>query len=111
LGNKKERKMKVKLAWILGFIAPVLASANEAVAGVGAGHGYLVPLGVGLGIGIAVFGAASAQGRLAASFMDGVARNPSAINVMRTPLILSLIFVETLVLFSVLIVYLLMGKM
>jgi F-type H+-transporting ATPase subunit c len=62
-------------------------------------------------MGLAVLGGGLGQGRIAAAFMEGVSRNPSAANVTRTPLILSLVFVETLVLFTVLIALMLVGKM
>ena len=59
---------------------------------------------------LAVIAAATAQGRIASAYMEGASRNPGAEKVMKTPLILSLIFVETLVLFTVLIVLMLVGK-
>jgi len=65
---------------------------------------------VGFGIALAVMGAATAQGRIAAAFMTGVARNPSAQKAMFVPLILGLAFVETLVLFTFLVVQGLAGK-
>ena len=68
------------------------------------------PLAVGLGIALAVVGAATAQGRIGAAFMEGVSRNPSAQKSMFVPLILSLVFVETLVLFTFLVVNTLAGK-
>lgn len=71
---------------------------------------WSAPLAVGLGIALAVIAASTAQGRIAASYMEGVSRNPGAQKAMATQLILSLVFVETLVLFTFAIVYLLMGK-
>ena len=71
---------------------------------------WSTPLAVGLGIALAVIAASTAQGRIASAYMDGVARNPGAQKAMATQLILSLVFVETLVLFTFAIVYLLMGK-
>jgi F-type H+-transporting ATPase subunit c len=79
--------------------------------GISGGVSWGAYLGVGLGMALAVMAAATAQGRIAASYMDGVARNPGAQKLMGTQLILSLVFVETLVLFTFAIVFLLMGKM
>ena len=59
---------------------------------------------------LAVMAAATAQGRIAAAFMDGVSRNPGAQKSMVVPIILSLVFVETLVLFTFLKVQWLSGK-
>lgn len=65
---------------------------------------------VGFGMALAVIAAATAQGKIASAFMDGVSRNPGAQKSMFVPLILSLVFVETLVLFTFLIVSTLAGK-
>ncbi|MBI4405407.1 MAG: hypothetical protein HY537_14680 [Deltaproteobacteria bacterium] len=92
--------------WMLAAMCLPLSSAfaEEAAhaGGVLAGS-WSAPLGVGIGFGIAVVGAAAAQGRIAASFMEGVARNPGAQKTLFTPLIISLAFVETLVLFAFLV--------
>ena len=69
-----------------------------------------LPIAVGLGIGLAVIGAATAQGRMAAAFMEGVSRNPGAQKSMFVPLIIALAFAETLVLFTFLVVSTLSGK-
>jgi F-type H+-transporting ATPase subunit c len=103
-------KILSKYSWLLvvSVLLPFAAFAEEgAAAGPSA---QWAPLGVGLGIAIAVFGAAFGQGRIAAAFMDGVSRNPGAQKSMFTPLIISLAFVETLVLFAFLIVNNLLGK-
>ena len=92
---------------VLAMFAPMAAFGAEGAMADGAG---LMGLGVGLGIAIAVYAASTAQGKIASSFMEGISRNPGAADVLRTPLILSLVFVETLVLFTVLIVIMLMGK-
>lgn len=101
--------MTMRNFWLAIFtmFAPMAAFGAEGAAGGGAG---LMGLGVGLGIGIAVLGATLGQGKIGSSFMDGVSRNPGAADVLRTPLILSLVFVETLVLFTVLITIMLIGK-
>lgn len=94
-----------------GSLLPaVTAFAAEAAPAASAGAGQWGAPAVGLGMAIAVFSAAAAQGRIAAAYMEGASRNPGAVNVMRTPLILSLVFVETLVLFTFLVVLLLSFK-
>ena len=95
---------------LAGMLLPLISFAEEAGHVAGVANPWIAPA-VGFGIALAVIAAATAQGRIAASFMDGASRNPGAVNVMKTPLILSLIFVETLVLFTVLIVLMLIGKM
>lgn len=95
---------------LAGMLFPMMAFAEEGAHGAAGGGGSWIGLAAGLGMGIAVFGAGGAQGKIAAAFMEGVSRNPQAVNLMRTPLILSLIFVETLVLFTLLIALMLVGK-
>jgi len=103
--------MKNKLMWLAGMLMSVSAFAEEgAHAASNAGALWSSPLAVGLGIALAVISATTAQGRIAVSFMEGVSRNPSAQKSMFVPLILSLVFVETLVLFTFLVVNTLAGK-
>ncbi len=96
---------------LAGLLMPLASFAEEGIHAATGGGAAGAAIAVGFGIALAVIAASTAQGRIAASFMEGVSRNPGAVDVMRTPLILSLIFVETLVLFTVLIVIMLMGKM
>jgi F-type H+-transporting ATPase subunit c len=88
---------------------PALAFAEQDAV-VASGHAGWIGMGIGFAIGVAVLGAGLAQGKIAAAFMEGVSRNPGAVDAMKTQLILSLVFVETLVLFTVLIAFLLIGK-
>lgn len=107
-------KIGLKNYWLA--IAGILLTSASAFAeegfhgAMGGGQPWSGPFAVGLGIALAVLGASTAQGRIASAYMDGVARNPGAQKLMATQLILSLVFVETLVLFTFAIVYLLMGK-
>jgi F-type H+-transporting ATPase subunit c len=94
---------------LLALMTPMLALAEDGAAAASGNAGW-IGLGVGFAIAIAALGAALAQGKIAAAFMEGVSRNPGAVDAMKTQLILSLVFVETLVLFTVLIAFLLIGK-
>ena len=104
---EKTNSTWTRLAFFI-MALPVGAFAEEA------GHAgaamWSSPLAVGIGIALAVVGAATAQGRIAAAFMEGVSRNPGAQKSMFVPLILALAFVETLVLFTFLVVSNLAGK-
>jgi F-type H+-transporting ATPase subunit c len=94
---------------LFALMMPMLALA-EGGAPAASGNGGWIGLGVSFAIAIAALGAALSQGKIAAAFMEGVSRNPGAVDAMRTPLILSLVFVETLVLFTVLIAFSLIRK-
>lgn len=77
-------------------------------AGIGKGLGYI---GAGIGFGIAAGLCGIGQGRVAAAACEGMARNPGAYNRVQLALILGLVFIETLVLFSFLIVYMHFGEL
>ncbi len=60
-------------------------------------------------IGFAAFGGAIGQGRVASAAMEGIGRNPNAKDKMQTPMILGLVFIETIVLFGVVIAFSILG--
>lgn len=105
----------IKKGWLFvaGMFLPwgsiFAAEAGEAAAHGASNYTWLGPA-AGLAMGLAVLGGATAQGKIAAAFMEGTARNPGAKDVMFVPLILSLVFVETLVLFTLVIAYMLQAK-
>jgi len=100
-------KLKTLVPALVLLLVPSLAfAAGDS----GSGGGGMVGLGAGLAIGLAALGCGMGQGRLAASAMDGMARNPSAAGGIRTSMMLALAFPESLVLFCFVIAFLLMGN-
>jgi len=103
--------------WLVMAAAMVLASPLLAMAqtpGAGGGEGLragLIGLGAGIGIGIAALGCGMGQGKLAASAMESIGRNPNSTNQLFVPMIIGLAFVESLTLYSLVISFLLLGKM
>ena len=67
-------------------------------------------LAAGLGMGIAAAGGAIGQGKAAAAALEGFARNPSASDKIFTPMILGLALIESLVIYSLVISFILQGK-
>ncbi len=57
-------------------------------------------LGAGIALGLAVIGGGLGQGKIGAAAMDGIARNPQASGSLFVPMIIALVFVETLILFT-----------
>lgn len=103
----------LSMGWwmVVGIMASVPAMADEAAHGMTAGGSpWSTSFAAGIGMALAVVAAATAQGKIGASYMEGVSRNPGAQKAMGTQLILSLVFVETLVLFTVFIALQLIGK-
>jgi F-type H+-transporting ATPase subunit c len=80
------------------MIAPAaFAQGGDQAAGGGKG---LAAIAVAFGMGIAAFGCGLGQGRIASAACEGMARNPGAAGPIRAAMILGLVFVETLVLFT-----------
>ena len=71
--------------------------------------GFLA-LGVAIGLPIAVIGGGLGQGRAAAAALEGMARQPEAIGRIQTGMILALAFIESLVIFTFVFLFLLNGK-
>src|SRR5215467_5274394 len=70
----------------------------------------MIALAAGLAIGIGALGAALGQGRMAASAMESIGRNPNAADKIQLPMILGLAFIEALALYAFVIAFFLQGK-
>lgn len=66
---------------------------------------------LGLGVPIAAAGAALGQGKAAAAALEGMARQPEHTGRIQTAMILSLAFIESLVIFSLLVFLMMSGKL
>lgn len=70
----------------------------------------LLSLAVGLGLPIAVLGGALGQGKAASAALEGMARQPEMFGRMQTAMILALAFIESLVIFTFVFLFLLNSK-
>ena len=109
----RRTSMYVTVAIAMLLASPLGAMAQEAVvpAAAAGSRAGLIGLGIGLGLGIAAFGCGMGQGRLAASAMESIGRNPNSTSQLFVPMIIGLAFVESLTLYSLVISFLLLGKM
>ncbi|HTQ26153.1 MAG TPA: ATP synthase F0 subunit C [Candidatus Binataceae bacterium] len=99
------------MAAAMVMASPLLAMAQTPGGGGGDGmRAGLIGLGAGLGIGIAALGCGMGQGKLAASAMESIGRNPNSTNQLFVPMIIGLAFVESLTLYSLVISFILQGK-
>ncbi len=87
--------------------AAAAKAANAAISAINTGW---YALGASLAIGLAAFGGAFAKGRIGASAMDGIARNPQAQSNMFVSMIIGLVLIESLVIYSLVIAFMLVGK-
>jgi len=81
------------------------AFAQAEPAGAGAQNHSALWIAAGIGMAIASFGCALGQGRVGAAACEGIARNPGAAGNIRTAMILGLVFIETLALFTLAIIF------
>ncbi len=89
------------------FGTSVAMAAEGAVTG---GDNSLLKFGATLALGIAAFGGAFGQGRAASAALEGIARNPAADGKIRTPMIIALALIESLVLYAFVIAFMAIGK-
>ncbi|MBX3020491.1 MAG: ATP synthase F0 subunit C [Bdellovibrionales bacterium] len=101
---------KATFVTALLFSAQAFAQeAGHAAAAVGGDKGWYA-IAVGIMLGLGVFGATMGQGRVGASAMEGLARNPQARNAMFVPMIVVLALIESLFILTWLIGQGLAGK-
>src|SRR6478609_4593553 len=94
-----------KLGFLLLIAAAVLLVASPVYAqtpGAAPAGNWAIPLGVGLGAGLAGLG----QGKVAGSVAEALARNPGARAGIQLALFIGLAFIESLVLFTFVLLFL-----
>lgn len=102
-----------KLSFLFtSLIAVMLSSVVFAQTGTASIQDYFwaCAIGAGLIMGVASGLGALGQSRAAAAALEGIARNPQAADKIQTPMILSLVLMESLVLFSFAIAFLLQNR-
>jgi F-type H+-transporting ATPase subunit c len=99
---------------VLGLLmaaAPTFAQAAETVVGDNANSvSKYARLAAGIGFGIAAGLGALGQGRVAAAAAEGAARNPGASGRIQILAIIGLAFIETLVIFTLVIMFAIVGR-
>ena len=97
-----------KLTFLLLIAAAVLLTASPVYAQTGAttGGNWAIPIGVGLGMGLAAGLAGLGQGKVAGSVAEALARNPGARAGIQLALFIGLAFIESLVLFTFVLLFL-----
>jgi F-type H+-transporting ATPase subunit c len=102
------------VATVMVLASPLGAMAQgAATAAADGGSGLragLIALAANVGIGIAAFGSAIGQGRMAASAMESIGRNPNSAGQIFVPMIIGLAFIEALTLYALVIAFFLQAK-
>lgn len=110
---------KASFLFLLSLLFVAVASvafAQEGAAGAAAAGGdsnvkMVIALAAGFGIAIASFGGAISQAKAIAAGLEGIARNPSAQNKIFIPMIVGLALIESLVIYTLVIAFVLVGKL
>lgn len=87
--------------------APALALAEGEAGGGGA---TLAAIGAGIAIGLPVLGGCLGQGKAVSAGLEAIGRNPSAAGGLFTPMLIGLVFIESICILSFVIAFSLAGK-
>ncbi len=99
---KKLAGISTALVTALLLAPAAFAQGAEAAGGSEKGHLYIAAA---FGMALAAFGGALGQSKVASSACEGMARNPGAAGAIQTAMILGLVFIETLALFTLAVVF------
>ncbi len=105
---------KYFFSFLVALLFVAVASVAFATEGAAAGDGNaktFIALAAGFGIAIASFGGALGQAKAIAAGLEGIARNPSAQNKIFIPMIVGLALIESLVIYTLVIAFVLVGKL
>lgn len=104
--------MKRLFAFIGAFVMAMLTSgvAMAAEAAGDSNKAAVIAISAGVAVALAAFGAALGQGRVGASAMESIGRNPNAADKLFLPLVLTLALLEALALYGFVIAIILTGK-
>ena len=105
--------MKRLFAFVSTFVMAMLATGAAMAAEGAAGdsnRSVAIAISAGVAVAIAAFGAALGQGRVGASAMESIGRNPNAADRLFLPLVLTLALLEALALYGFVIAIILTGK-
>lgn len=94
-----------KSMWLFVIMAILLLASPVYAQGTAPASNWSVPLGAGLGMGIAAGLAGMGQGRVAAAVAEALARNPGARPGIQLALFIGLAFIESLVLFTFVMIF------
>jgi F-type H+-transporting ATPase subunit c len=98
------------VAFATAFLVPAIAVAAPAAAQQSGSHDGTYAIAMGVGMGIAALGCGMGQGKAAAAALEGICRNPNSADKVFTPMLLGLAFIESLVIFTFVIAFMIFGK-
>ena len=109
--KKLQRMFSSLSAAAVVLLVPAIAMAEEATGIAQKGDAGWIAIAIALGIGLAAFGGALGQSRAASAALEGISRNPNAADKVFVPMLLGLAFIESLVLFTWVLMLLMLLKL
>ncbi|MGB1013725.1 MAG: ATP synthase F0 subunit C [Nannocystaceae bacterium] len=105
------RKLAITVSFLTAVLAPALAMAAERPEFVATSSTERAMFGfaMALAIGLAALGGGLGQGRAVAAALEGICRNPNSAGKVLVPMLLGLAFVESLVIFALIISFTVSG--
>jgi F-type H+-transporting ATPase subunit c len=108
--NKVKMLAFAGLGLLMTAVTAAAQGLNQAAESTVSHKGY-VAIAAGIGFAVAVFGGAIGQSRIGAAACEGAARNPGAAGRIQTMMILGLALIESLVLFALLVIFIVVKPM
>lgn len=107
------KRIVAPIAALVTFMFPIIAMAAPAAGATEAAPpaNMGVAIAMALAIGLAALGGGLGQGRAAAAALEGICRNPNSSSAVFTPMLLGLAFIESLVIFALVIAFMLQGRL
>ena len=99
-------KKKLLVTLILAVATTMTTTTAFAQEGLGGGETPWKAIGYFLAVALAAVAGTTAQSKAASAALEGIARNPSAADKIMTPMILGLALMESLVIFTLISVFL-----
>jgi len=97
-----QKRIIAPIALLVTFMAPALALAAPAGEGPHPATSAIA-IAMALAIGLAAAGGGMGQGRAVAAALEGICRNPNSADKVFVPMLLGLAFIESLVIFALVI--------
>jgi F-type H+-transporting ATPase subunit c len=107
---KKRTLLVVAVLLLLTVAVPALAAADDGGASAAAYHDLGKFLGAAIVLGLAAFAGGLGQGRSVAAACTSMGRNPGAAGPVRITMIIGVAFIESLVIYALLISFIILGK-
>ena len=105
------KRIVAPIAALATFLIPAIVLAAPAAEAAEKDANMGVAIAMALAIGLAAHGGGLGQGRAVAAALEGICRNPNSSSTVFTPMLLGLAFIESLVIFALVIAFMLQGRL